>query len=185
MMKRLLRQGWIRAGVPLSVIESIADHSFNTAIIAYIIASLERQYDPSIDPNRVVAFSLFHDFLESLYFDVDKSITRILPEHEAIALKVRLDEKSLHHLMETIKNEDMKNIISRVLTDNTNEKERLILKIADKLELGLQAKDYYLRGMMSIIETKKFFESVNSIRNEINTFHIKELLEVWLKEILT
>jgi len=83
-MKRLLRQGWVRAGVPLSSIESIADHSWSVSVLTYVFTVLENQIrvSRSIKPNlnleKGVYIALFHDFTESEYFDMDKSIRNLL-----------------------------------------------------------------------------------------------------------
>ena len=58
MLKKAPRTGYQFLG---SGGESVADHSFRTAVIGYALASL----DPDADRNRVVSMCLFHDFAEA------------------------------------------------------------------------------------------------------------------------
>src|SRR2546421_3419754 len=62
-LKRLPRAGWLIAGIRDP--ESIAEHSFRVAVLAYIIAILE-----GADPNRAAVLGLFHDLPETRIGDV-------------------------------------------------------------------------------------------------------------------
>jgi len=55
-LTRLPRVGWIMAGVADP--ESVSDHCFETAIIAYILA---QQLDQPVDMGKVLAMALFHE----------------------------------------------------------------------------------------------------------------------------
>jgi len=55
-LTRLPRIGWIMAGVADP--ESVSDHCFETAIIAYILA---QQLDQPVDMGKVLAMALFHE----------------------------------------------------------------------------------------------------------------------------
>jgi putative hydrolase of HD superfamily len=57
-LKRLPRTGWLVAGVRHT--ESIAEHSFRTAVIGYLVAHLE-----GANPERTALICLFHDSHES------------------------------------------------------------------------------------------------------------------------
>ena len=53
-LKRVKRSGWWVAGVDQP--ESVADHSFRCAAIAYVLAELE-----GANPERAATIALFHD----------------------------------------------------------------------------------------------------------------------------
>jgi putative hydrolase of HD superfamily len=55
-LTRLPRIGWVMAGVRNP--ESVSDHCFETAIIAYILA---KQIDQPVDLGKVLAMALFHE----------------------------------------------------------------------------------------------------------------------------
>jgi putative hydrolase of HD superfamily len=64
-LKRVRRTGWIDRGVPLVDVESVADHSYLTALIAWM-ASID---DPSLDSDRVLKLAMVHDLAESIVGD--------------------------------------------------------------------------------------------------------------------
>jgi putative hydrolase of HD superfamily len=57
-LKRLRRAGWVRKG--LSGTESVADHSFRTAVLALALAG-----ELGVDPGRLLALAVVHDLPES------------------------------------------------------------------------------------------------------------------------
>jgi len=58
MLKRSPRTGYQFLGTGG---ESVADHSFRTAVIGYVLASME----PDADRSKVILMCLFHDFPEA------------------------------------------------------------------------------------------------------------------------
>lgn len=56
-LKRLPRTGWVEAGIKEP--ESVADHSFRTAVLAMIPADLE-----GLDSDKVMRMALLHDLAE-------------------------------------------------------------------------------------------------------------------------
>src|SRR4029453_4694283 len=63
LLKRYKRTGWMIAGIDNP--ESIAEHSFRTAIIGYLLAVME-----GADPAKTAAMCLFHDTQETRIGDV-------------------------------------------------------------------------------------------------------------------
>lgn len=66
-LKALYRQGWLRNGIGESQCESVADHSFSTALLAWIMA---RETRPDLDANRVLQLALLHEAGEVLVGDI-------------------------------------------------------------------------------------------------------------------
>lgn len=64
-LKRVKRTGWIDRGVPIADVESGADHSYLTALIAWM-ASID---DPGLDSDRVLKLAMVHDLAESIVGD--------------------------------------------------------------------------------------------------------------------
>jgi putative hydrolase of HD superfamily len=62
-LKRLPRAGWLLTGIGSP--ESVADHSFRVAVLAYMIAVQE-----GANPERAASLGLFHDFPETRITDV-------------------------------------------------------------------------------------------------------------------
>ena len=72
MLKRKKHEGYALAGVPYLEMPSIAEHSFRTAVIGYVLARLE-SYE---DPYKVVAMCVFHDIEETRIPDINKVANR-------------------------------------------------------------------------------------------------------------
>ena len=64
-LKRIRRTGWVDRGVPPDEVESVADHSFLTTIVAWIVASDNSE----LDAGRVLKMALIHDLAEATFGD--------------------------------------------------------------------------------------------------------------------
>lgn len=64
-LKRVPRTGWVDRGVARDEVESVADHSYLTAIIAWL-AALDQ---PNLDANRVLKLAMIHDLAEAIVGD--------------------------------------------------------------------------------------------------------------------
>jgi putative hydrolase of HD superfamily len=126
MLKRISRSGWWAEKVKHP--ESVADHVFRTAMVAFILAKLE-----GADPNKLCTAAVFHDMHETRLGDHNKITSRYLDITAEIEAKVEEDQ---------IKTLDPKLQDAIQKTLDLSEKEQLILKDADYLECALQAKEY-------------------------------------------
>ena len=64
-LKRTRRTGWVDRGVPEAEVESVADHTLLTALLAWLAA----QGEPDLDPVRVLKLALIHDLAEAIVGD--------------------------------------------------------------------------------------------------------------------
>lgn len=64
-LKRLKRTGWLDRGVPAAEVESVADHSLLTGILAWVVACDDTQ----LDADRVLKLAIMHDLVESISGD--------------------------------------------------------------------------------------------------------------------
>jgi putative hydrolase of HD superfamily len=60
-LKHLFRQGWLNKGIPPELCESVADHSFGVAILAFFLAD---SYYPALDQVKLLKMALIHDIGE-------------------------------------------------------------------------------------------------------------------------
>jgi putative hydrolase of HD superfamily len=74
-LKRVKRTGWVDRGVPGPDVESVADHSLLTALIAWL-ATID---DPRLDADRVLKLALIHDLAESIVGDAPPYEAREVP----------------------------------------------------------------------------------------------------------
>jgi len=129
MLKRVKRSGWWAEKVENP--ESVAEHSFRTGVIAFILARMEGLGEA--EANRLCTAAVFHDMHEARigdmhkitarYIHVTKELERGVEREQAAGLPAPI-QKSIQGALEL------------------SEQERAILKDADYLECAFQAKEY-------------------------------------------
>ncbi|MBB2913196.1 putative hydrolase of HD superfamily [Streptosporangium becharense] len=136
LLKRYRRTGWLVAGVRDP--ESIADHSFRTAVIASVIAALEGG-----NPERAAFMSLFHDTQETRITDIPylgKLYLKAAPNEEVTAEQVRdLPERVAEMVTGAVGEYEEKTTLEAVCARD-----------ADKLECLLQAVEYREQGHQNV-----------------------------------
>ncbi len=143
MLKRSPRSGWLVAGIPRP--ESVADHSYRCAVIAYVLATLERT-----DPERVMAMALFHDLHEARLTDLHKMAKKYV---DTLATEGTIFDQQtaqlptiLKNKVRSLRNEDraQRSLAARIVRD------------ADVIECFIQAKEYYENGIKTV---RPFFQN--------------------------
>ncbi len=119
-LKLVPRSGWLKAGIKNP--ESVAEHSFRTALIAFILTYLETEDEAKA--GRAAFLALLHDLQES----------RTLDLHRLSKKYVSVDKKAIREQLELLP-EEIQNVIK------TEELQKFV-KDADRLELLLQAREY-------------------------------------------
>ena len=122
-LKNTKRSGWLTIGI--TDCESVAEHSFRCAVVAYIIAR-EEGLGPG-DARRAMMAALMHDAHESRMGDLHRLAKRYAKPDDALA---------------------MKETLGRFLPEFTVNDKRImeIVKDADLLEMFFQAKEYSDEG---------------------------------------
>ena len=133
MLKRVKRSGWWAEKVANP--ESVADHSFRAAVIAFMLAKMEGLDDAGA--NRICAAAVFHDMHEARLGDMHKITARYISLTRELEQKVESEQVAGMPA-------EMQNSILK--TRGLPEKERTILKDADYLECAFQAKEYMDTG---------------------------------------
>lgn len=90
-LKAIPRTGWLDRGVPPLDTESVADHSFGVALLAWLAAL--RADDPALDPDRVLKLALVHDLAEAVVGDLPPYDPAAVPEHDGAARRAFLDRR--------------------------------------------------------------------------------------------
>jgi 5'-deoxynucleotidase YfbR-like HD superfamily hydrolase len=145
LMKRLLRQGWVRAGVPPSSIESLADHSWSVTVLTYMFCYLENDLrgstnEPLLNVEKAVLIGLFHDLSESEYFDMDKSISNVVSHEDLAQFQNNLQEGAIQNILGKVPL-PLKEDLDAILNDHHSE-EYHIARVSDIIDLIFQAKEY-------------------------------------------
>ncbi len=129
MLKKTPRTGYQFLG---SGRESVADHSFRTAVIGYVLASSR----PDAELKKVVLMCLFHDFPEARTGDHNYVNKRYVSSDE---------DKALHDQVENLPfGPDISDLIHEFNQAKTLEAR--LAKDADQLDLILELKEQLDRG---------------------------------------
>ena len=142
LLKKVKRSGWWVAGIKDP--ESVADHSFRCAVLAYYLAHLEK-----VDPYKTVIMALFNDIHESRINDLHKMGHYYIDFKEA---EKKVFKDQVEFLDANIKRE-MHEFRRAYETQST--RESIVARDADILECLIQAKEYYDHGYT---KAKKFFQ---------------------------
>lgn len=135
-LKLVPRSGWLKIGIREP--ESVAEHSFRTALVAFIIAKVETG-----DENKAMKaafFALIHDLHESRTLDLHRVAKRYTTVDSE---KVRREQLKV---LEIEEGEDVKDFVED----------------ADKIELLLQAKEYSEQFPSAMIYAKKLEFKTNT-----------------------
>lgn len=130
-LKQVKRAGWGMLGIPQP--ESVAEHSFRTAIIGYVLASLA-----GADPQKTATMCLFHDTAEARVGDLHRVARRYNNSDE---------ERALSEQVERLPSSAAEEITSLILEyEHRTPLEGQLARDADLLECILQAREYQTQG---------------------------------------
>ena len=132
----LVRTGWMQRGVPPSLGESVADHSFSAALIAYEMALELEENGVEIDPERAALVALYHDLHEVIVGDIPKWST-----DRANDVKESLEKEAIGEMKKWLKGVKL----AEEYFENT--KEAIVARIAEKLSTYFQALRYENMGI--------------------------------------
>lgn len=158
-LKKIPRKGWINK-VGIENPESVADHSYATAIMAMVLADSNK-----LNTEKILKMALLHDLAESITGDFTPE--EISKENKKIAEKEAM-RKIFSKLPSNIASQ-YDEIWQEYLQAKT--KESILLHEVDKLEMAIQAKKYSLEGFSN----EKLRPFIESTKNKINS---KELLDI-------
>lgn len=134
-LKKERRRGWITK-VGIRIPESVADHSWRTALLALLVGSSK-----GLDTPRMVGMALIHDIGEALIGDltpedVEEPAKKRVIEEEAVTRLTGVLPPSMQHTLTRLWQE-YRDGVSR---------EAVLVRELDKVEMALQAEEYRLEG---------------------------------------
>jgi putative hydrolases of HD superfamily len=159
-LKTLKRTGWVKKGIINP--ESVAEHSFRTAIMAMILA-------PKVGVNveKAIKMALIHDLGEAKIGDV------IVMEGNKVlsnaSEKKQMEEEAFKQIMEAINGEEYIKLFQEFEENKT--KEASLVKELDKLEMALQAREY---EQLYKLDLEEWFENSRIL---IKSNEVREILE--------
>lgn len=163
LLKRIKRSGWWVAG--LENPESVADHSFRTAVLGFYLAHQE-----GVDAYKVVLMALFNDIHEARINDLHKMGHTYIDfkdaEKRVFRDQVRDLDKGVKIQMESLRKD----------YDSQESLESQVARDADILECLLQAKEYYDNGYLG---AKLFFAKAPAFLRTKSAKKIWKGIKIW------
>jgi putative hydrolases of HD superfamily len=155
-LKSTPRTGWGDRGLPAERVESVADHSFRVALLAWIAAAA----DPTLDRGKVLLLALIHDLAEAMTgdhppytaaeavaFDGEERTEffnqRHLPDPEQVAAKRQVEAAAIEEMTVDLPQALQAEIrgLWQELEERTTLEARFVKQV-DKLETYLQSREY-------------------------------------------
>src|SRR4030042_3970055 len=138
-LKRVKRSGWWIAGVKDP--ETVAEHSFRTAVIAYLPARLE-----GMAPGKTVLMALFHDMPETRTNDAHRIVRRYADWED-------VDKKAINEQCTRLPDEMGKQMVTLFAEfEKEVSPEAKVVRDADLLECIVQAREYQTLGYGDVID---------------------------------
>jgi len=159
-LKQLYRKGWLHQGVPESRCESVADHSYGTAMLCMLLLD----HHAELDAEKTLKLALLHDLGECYvgditpYDNIDPADKKI---READAVETVLSKLPAGGALINL---------WREYESQSSDEARFVRQV-DRFEMAMQGSVYQQQGM---IDAAEFFESARQV---IEDQHLLEELD--------
>jgi putative hydrolase of HD superfamily len=160
-LKNLFRQGWLKRDVPQAHGESVADHTFGTAMTAWLLA---KHIGLKVNMEKLLKMALVHEIGEIYAGD----ITPV--DGISLAEKYDLEEKSIEKVFASYPGKEEFIDLWKEF-EEAKSPEAKFLKQIDKFEMGLQAAIYKGHGY------DKMDEFLDSAKKVLEKEELKILFE--------
>ncbi len=145
-LKQLYRQGWLRRGIPPERCESVAEHVFSMAMLAWWVCE---QDFPALDRDRVLRMTLAHELGE--IYAGDLTPADAIPPAE----KQRLEREGLLKVVGKLPGGAQIALLWEEYEAGETPEARFVHQV-DRLEMAFQAAVYQAEGFEHMAE---FFQS--------------------------
>lgn len=150
--KELPRQGFIALGFKRNEADSVAAHSWTTAMLVYMLGQEMVKNGQKIDVDKAVKMALFHDMAETIVGDVGTFVKGM-----AKGAFAPIEEEGLKWLVKDLpENEEIISLVEEYMKRQTLEAR--LCKVADNLDALAQAK-----GVPGAQSALKYFKEVYHI----------------------
>lgn len=140
-LKQVYRKGWLQRGLPESLTESVADHSFGNAILCLLLLANR----PELDAAKVLRLALLHDVGEAYVGDITPQ------DRVDSSEKTRLESEAVTKILSRLPGGN--NLIADWHEyEEQASPEAQFVKQVDRLELAMQASIYSHQGEVDVPE---------------------------------
>ncbi len=164
-LKKVERTGWVTIA-KIDKPESVAEHSFRTAVVAMMLADLRK-----LDVEKTVRMALLHDLAEAITGDWDLFAKKKLGNE----LREKKEKEAMEKILDMIP-ENLREKYKKVIKDykNRNSEEAKLVKEIDRLEMLMQVKEYEKEGY----DKEDLDRLWNDVETKIKDDEIKSLAKI-------
>ena len=141
------RTGWLDRGVERELVESVVDHSFGVALLAWVCALQRHAEGATIAPERVLKLALIHDLAEGETGDITPYDPAAIPDQEnPEARRAFLETRHIRDLdrdAEKRAREDA--AMERLLAGLPEPTRSEVAAVWDELRLGISAEARFVK----------------------------------------
>jgi putative hydrolase of HD superfamily len=147
MLKEIPRSGYPFLGVGK---ESVAEHCFSTAFIAYVMSRLE----PEIDALKLISMCLIHDLPEARIGDLNTVHKKYVKTDETKALEDTISGLAFGQNLTDLFDEfsDGRSLEAKLAHDA--DQLALILELKDLMDLGYKPPETWIQNVIRRLETE-------------------------------
>jgi putative hydrolase of HD superfamily len=163
-LKQTERTGWVEVGVYQP--ESVADHTFRTALLCMLYADMEAS-----DPLKLVRMALIHDLPEAVIGD--------LTPPQKTAETEEKEETAISQILGLLPEKQRENYLAvwREYQEGKTREAKAVRQL-EKIEMALQAKEYEKMGTAN----KSLERFINSAEEATAWPELKRLLSAAVEE---
>lgn len=166
-LKNIPRTGWLQRGIPPSVAETVAEHSFEVAAILAVVA-MEAE---GLDKEKMLLMGILHDWGEAVAGDMPRSLTKRLGKKA----KSDAERKIMDELAEASGFAAVTELFEEY--EGRGSPEALVAKVADVLSTLRQARAYLARGYRVEDIEAGCVEELAELMGRIKDRRLKAVLE--------
>lgn len=147
MLKRTPRSGW--HFLPGAEGESVADHVFRMTVIAWTLARL----DPQVDPSRVIEMALFHDLPETRTGDLNYVHQKYAKVDEATAARHQTEDLPFGTELEGLITEYREGVTPEAIVAHDADQLEMLLSLKERLDGGAKAAEEWVPFVLKRLKT--------------------------------
>jgi putative hydrolase of HD superfamily len=179
-LKKLDRTGWILAGVDRSLFESVAEHSFGTALISLLLGKQYEQEGFEIDLGNILAMAIIHDLAESRISDI--VVDREAPDSQIqMGRKINAENKAMMELLSPLGTSGKSFLILWEELQNQSTLEARVVGASDIVDMLIHAVALERSGVAPS-SLNGFFESSRQRLDKLDIALAIEIYKSLLKE---
>jgi putative hydrolase of HD superfamily len=144
-LKRMPRTGWLFCNVPLGEVEDVAQHTFDVAAIALLLADELERSGAKLDHQRVLSMAILHDWAEASVADFPYTALKYLGSAD---VKKNMERRALEDILRNLPNGERYLKLWKEYGEKRTPEAKLV-HAADYISMMVQAIKYKERGNRS------------------------------------